>query len=456
METVNRQMAQFAHELKFEDIPQVAADEAKRFLLDSIGCALAAVSNKDIQHMYRYIEKLGGTPEASVIGKALRTNAPNAALMNCLLIRALDYNDIYWQQDPSHPSDLIGVALAAAETNGKTGRDVLLAIIIGYELVMRWCHAAKPGIREIGWHHSTFTQFVSPLVAGRLYGLNIDQLMAAVGISGSCHLTLGAVVAGYLSNMKNTADPLACQGGVFAAMMANEGYTGPVEIIEGKEGLIEVISNVEWNIDELLRGLGKEFVITRCSFKAFPSEALTHQPISAVLNLCRDHDIVAEDVAAVLVETTTRGTDILADPSKYKPQTKDTADHSLPYVVAVALTDGNVLPTSFSEGRIRDPKLKDLMKKITVVPNSEINALFPQIKRAKITVTMTNGQQYTTQTDVAKGDPEDPLTNQEIIDKFRANTEKTLGRQRTDKIIETTWTLDSLNNISDYMNLFVP
>jgi len=453
MAPVSREMAQFAYRLQFEDIPQEAVHEAKRFLLDSMGCALAAVPNRDIQAMYRYIERLGGTPEATVIGKGLRTNAPNAALMNCLLTRALDYNDIYWQQDPSHPSDLIGVALAVAEANGKTGRDVLIAIIIAYELVMRWCHAAEPGIREVGWHHATLTQFVSPLVAGRLYDLDIDQLVAAVGISGSCHFTLGGVVAGHLTNMKNTADPLASQAGVFAAMMAHEGCTGPVEIVEGKEGLAEVIANVKWNTHELLNGLGDEFLINTCSYKAFPSEALTHQPITATLNLCSKHRITVEDVEDILVETTTRGADILADPSKYKPETKDTAGHSLPYVVAVAIADGTVLPISFSEERIRDPKLKSLIKKINVVPDSKIDALFPKIKRARVTIITKSGQRYTAQTDVAKGDPEDPLTDDEIVAKFCANVEGLLTDKRIDEIIESTWQLDSLRSIQEYMAL---
>lgn len=182
MSSISRQMAEFARSLQFTDIPPEAVKEAKRFLLDSMGCALAAVHNEDMQAMYRFTEKLGGSPEATLIGTGLRTNAPNAALMNCLLIRALDYNDIYWEQDPSHPSDIIGAALAAAEANGRTGREALVAILIAYELEMRWCHAAVPGIREVGWHHASLTQFVSPLVAGRMYDLDIDHMVAAVGI----------------------------------------------------------------------------------------------------------------------------------------------------------------------------------------------------------------------------------------------------------------------------------
>ena len=455
MNSISRQMAEFAHGLRYEEIPAEATHEAKRFLLDSVGCALAAVGNEDMRAMLRFTDKLGGTDEATVIGSGLRTNAPNAALMNCLLVRALDYNDIYWVQDPSHPSDIIAAALAVAEANEKSTIETIVAIVIAYELEMRWCHAAKPGVREVGWHHATLTQFVSPLVAGRLYDLDLDQLVAAVGISGSSHFTLGGVVAGHLTNMKNTADPLAAQAGVIAALMAREGYGGPVEVIEGKEGLIEVLSNVEWVVEELTKGLGSEFLITNCSYKAFPTEALTHQPISAALTVCRDHDIAYDQVAELLVETTTRGADILSDPSKYNPETKETADHSLPYVIAAAVVDGHVLPESFSDAKLKDPHIREVLPKIKVVADPEIDDLFPRIKRARVTITTTEGQSYTAQTDVAKGDPADPMSDEDIVAKFRANSQGVLSSKRMDEVIEATWQLDKLSSVHEYMELLI-
>lgn len=455
MNSLSRKMAEFALNLQYEEIPPEAVKEAKRFLLDSMGCALAAVKNEDMQAMYRFTEKLGGAPEATVIGTGLRTNAPNAALMNCLLTRALDYNDIYWEQDPSHPSDIIGAALAAAEANGRDGREALVAIMIAYELEMRWCHAAEPGVREVGWHHATLTQFVSPLVAGRMYGLDLDQMVAAVGISGSSHFTLGGVVAGHLTNMKNTADPLASQAGVIAAMMAREGYKGPVEVLEGKEGLFEVLNNVEWRPDWLLKDLGEEFMITQCSYKAFPTEALTHQPISAALQVCRDHNLAAEDVAEILVETTTRGADILSDPSKFAPKTKETADHSLPYVIAAAVADGNVLPDSFSDEKLKDPRIWDLLSKIKVVADPEIDDLFPGVKRARVSITTLSGESHTAQVDHAKGSPQDPMSDDEIVAKFRANAGGVVDTARQDEIIAATWEFEKVGDLSVYMNLLV-
>jgi 2-methylcitrate dehydratase len=448
-------MADYALEVQYEDIPPEVVHEVKRFLLDSMGCALAAINNEDMQAMYRFTEKLGGKPEATVIGTGLRTNAANTALMNCLLIRALDYNDIYWEQDPSHPSDIIGTALAAAEANGKNGRDAIIAILIAYELEMRWCHAADPGIREVGWHHATLTQFVSPLVAGRMYDLDVDQMVAAVGISGSSHFTLGGVVAGHLTNMKNTADPLAAQAGVYAAMIAKEGYSGPVQVIEGKEGLFEVLNNVHWRPEWLIKDLGKEFMILKCAYKAFPTEALTHQPISAVLKVCQEKNIAAEDTLEILVETTTRGADILSDPSKYKPTTKETADHSLPYVIAAAVADGNVLPASFSDEKLQDPRIWDLLGKIKVVADPEIDSLFPGVKRARVTITTKDGLSYSAQVDHAKGSPQNPMGDDEIISKFKSNSEGVFSPQRQDEIITATWDFENTDDIQAYMRLFV-
>lgn len=454
--SITRNMARFALGLQYEAIPESARKEARRFMLDSIGCALAAINNEDMRAAHRYIEKLGGVPEATVIGSGLRTNAPNSALMNSLLIRAIDYNDIYWKQDPSHPSDIIPAALAAGEKAGGDARDLIVGILIAYELEMRWCLAATPGVREVGWHHATLTQFVSPFVAGRMLGLNEDQLVAAAGISGSSHFTLGGVVAGHLTNMKNTADPMATEAGVAAALLAAEGYSGPVEVIEGKEGLYHVLHNVKWSTDELLRGLGETFLICECGYKPFPTEALTHQPISAALQLREEHGLSDATIASVLVKTTTRGADILSDPSKYKPTTKETADHSLPYCIAAALVDGNVLPSSFGEEKLKDPRIWSMLGKIKVVADPEIDRMFPGVKRAIVTITGTDGGSHTAQVDNAKGSPENPMSDDEVVAKFAANAEAVMGKAQQERLIEATWSLGTRPlAISDYMQLMI-
>jgi 2-methylcitrate dehydratase len=338
---------------------------------------------------------------------------------------------------------------------GKGGKDALVGILIAYELEMRWCLACFPGVREVGWHHATLTQFVSPFVAGRLYDLDADQMVAAAGISGSSHFTLGGVVAGHLTNMKNTADPLATQAGVLAALMAREGYRGPVEVIEGKEGFQHVIHNVTLKPEILLDGLGTQFLITECAYKAFPTEALTHQPISAVLNIMQKHDLVAEDLVEIHIQTTTRGADILSDPSKYDPQTKETADHSLPYCIAAAAADGGLWPTSFEEEKLFDPRIRALLPKIKVVANKEIDGLFPSVKRAIATITTVGGRQFTETVDHAKGSPQNPMSDKEIIAKFRANAGGVVSQTRQDEIIDATWHLADFAHMGDYMRLLV-
>lgn len=441
MNSLTREMARFSLALRYQDIPQSALHEARRFLLDSLGCAFAALSNEDMLAAHRYIEKLGGAATATVIGSGLRTNPPQAALMNSLLIRALDYNDIYWKQDPSHPSDIIPAAMSGAETAGRDVREMIVGIVIAYELEMRWCLAANPGIRERGWHHASLTQFVSPFVAGRMLGLNEEQLTAAAGISGASHFTLGGVVAGHLTNMKNTADPMAVEAGVAAALLAAEGYTGPVQVIEGKEGLIHVLDSIQWDKQILTSGLGEKFFITECGYKAFPTEALTHQPISAALAVKTCHELRPEQISKVVVKTTTRGADILSDPSKYQPTTKETADHSLPYCIAAALVDGAVLPSSFSEEKLKDPAIWEMLKKIKVVADPAIDAMFPGVKRAIVTITTNDGKEYTEQVDNAKGSPENPMSDDEVMAKFRANCDGVLRCEQMEEIIHRTMTL---------------
>jgi 2-methylcitrate dehydratase len=455
MISISRKMARFALDLTYDEIPEAARKEAKRFLLDSVGCALAALDHEDMQQAYQYVKELGGNEQATIIGHGTKTNMANAALMNALLIRAMDYNDIYWKKDPSHPSDIIPAALSTGEYRDASGQDVLVGIVIAYELEMRLCLAADPGVREVGWHHASLTQFVSPLVAGRMLGLTEDQLVAATGISGSSHFTLGGVVAGHLTNMKNTADPMATEAGVRAAMLAQTGYSGPVEVFEGKEGTFEVVSNVKWDPEKILGGLGETFLITQCGYKAFPTEALTHQPITATLELMAEEKIDPHAVTEVLVKTTTRGADILSDPSKYRPTTKETADHSLPYCIAVAVAKGNVLPSDFEEEALKDPFVWELLPKIKVVADPEIDALFPKVKRAIVTIRTRDGESHTKQEDFAKGRAERPLTDEELIDKFRANASEAFDEAHLDKLISRTFELEKTEKIRDYMNLLI-
>jgi 2-methylcitrate dehydratase len=261
-------------------------------------------------------------------------------------------------------------------------------------------------------------------------------------------------VAGHLTNMKNAADPFAVEAGVWAALLASKGYTGPVEVFEGKEGLFEVLDKVKWDKDILTKGLGENFLINQCGYKAFPTEALTHQPITAALEVMQENNLKPQGVKEILVETTTRGADILSDLSKYKPTTKETADHSLPYCIAVAVAKGNVLPSDFKEDALQNPLVWSLLDKIKVVANPEIDNLFPKIKRAIVTIKTSKGE-YKKQEDFAKGQPERPLSDEELISKFKANSERKLSSSRIRDIIKATKELENIDKIGEYMKLLV-
>ncbi|HUK12802.1 MAG TPA: MmgE/PrpD family protein [Thermoanaerobaculaceae bacterium] len=451
-EKITATMARWAAGLSYGDIAPDAVREAKRFLLDSLGCALGGYLQHDVKLVLAVLDETAGAGPATVIGTGKRLDAVSASFANALMVRVMDYNDIYWKQDPSHPSDLIPAALACCERRGGDGRELVVGIAIGHEFEQRLCEAAFPGIRERGWHHATLTAFAAPLVAGRCLHLTPEQIQHAIGISGSRHCTLGAVTAGKLTMMKNTVDPLATQSGVLAALLAEKGYTGPEHVIDGKEGLAHCFGP-EWKLGVLTEGLGERWRITGCGMKAFPTEALTHAPISAVLEIVKAHDLKPAQVAEVHVRSLHRAADILADPSKYDPRSKETADHSLPYVIAAAIADRAVTPVQFTPAKIMDPVIREQLHKVKVVADPEIEKLFPALQRVVVAITTSDGRRFEKQLDYPKGDPRNPLSDEEIEEKFAALAEGVIGPERQRRIRDAVWNLEKLGSVTELMAL---
>jgi 2-methylcitrate dehydratase len=451
-ETITARISRWAEQLRFDQLSEPAVHEAKRYLLDSIGCALGGFQQHDVKIALEVLTEHGGSGPATVIGTGAKTDPVSASLLNALMVRVMDYNDIYWKQDPSHPSDIIPAALACGERTSKNGRDLIVGIVLGHEFEMRLCEAAFPGIRERGWHHATLTAFASPLVAAKMLDLGWEQMQHAIGISGSRMATLGAVTAGKLTMMKNTVDPMATQSGVLAALLAERGYTGPEHVIDGKEGLVHCMGP-EWKLELLEEGLGESWRITQCGMKAFPTEALTHAPISCVLDLIRDNDLAPDRVEKVHIRSLARAADILADPSKYDPRSKETADHSLPYVIAAAIADRQVTPLQFTDAKIMDPTIRAQLNKVEVVADPEIEAAFPELQRVIVKITTTDGKELTKQVDYPKGDPRNPLTDREVEEKFDALAEPVLPADRCRKVKAAIWDLDKLTSITALMDL---
>lgn len=461
--SISRQIAEFAVNLKYEDLPKEVVDEVKRFLYDSVGCAYGAYHIKDVNAIRDIYTEMGGKEEATTIGFGDKMPAVNATLINSLMIRALDFNDIYWKEDPSHPSDLIPAALSAGEMVNASMKDVIVAIVVAYEFEQRLCLFAKPGIRERKWHHATLTQFVSPIVAGKVMGLTVDQMVNAIGINGAHNHTIGCPTAGKLTMMKNTVDPMSVQTGVFAALMAQKGYSGTEAVFEGKEGFMDtfqgwnpkelkpepvkmqgrhVLSEWSWDVDALIGNLGKDFKIMECGMKAFPTEALTHTHITATLKVVTKNNINYDQIDKVTITTIARAVDILFDPEKYRPASRETADHSLPYCIAAALVDHKITTATFDEEKLQDKRIWEVIDKIQGEASEEFEKMFPAKQPSKVVVKTTAGQEYSKYLEFPKGDPREPMTMEDLDNKFEGLSHDLMDDNKRKDIKEAIFSCD--------------
>ena len=211
----------------------------------------------------------------------------------------------------------------------------------------------------------------------------------------------------------------------------------------------------DWDVPALVDNLGADFKIMECSMKAFPTEALTHTHIAATLQAVMEHDIQPEDIEEVRVTTIARARDILFDPAKYEPKSRETADHSLPYCIARAILDRKITIRSFDEEQLQDPRLKTIIHKIKGVASEEFEALFPEKQPSRVTIRMTSGQEHSVYLEYPKGDPREPMTEQDLDDKFAALTSSRLSEQGQARVKEAVFTSDTLAGVGHFMSLIV-
>src|SRR3954470_8989073 len=458
-------IAEWACALKYEHLSPEAIQAAKLFWFDSIGCALGGSQQEDARILLKHHRAMGGgNGKATAFVSGFKTNPVDAAFMNGHMIRAMDYNDIYWKADPCHPSDLISAPLALCESDGLSGKDLILGTIIAYEIEMRLCEIGRPGVREYGWHHATLSAFAAPVAAGRVLNLTRDQMVSAMGISASRTFCPGAVTAGKLTNMKNTVDPWAGRMGAESALLARDGFSGPEHIIDGKEGLFAVFHHVQYKgqpaafdgealVADLPNSRQSHYRILDCGMKSFPVEALSHAPLTAMMKTIKEHKIKANEVKEIKVEVIARAADILGDPHKYRPDSKETADHSLPYCMAAGLVDGMVTPLQFKEERVHDKSLIPIMDMVKVVPNQEFEALFPKFQPSRVTITTKDGKSFAQRVDVPKGDPRDPMTEDEIAVKFNALGKGVVGEDRCKQIRKWIMSLENQRSLGELFTL---
>lgn len=447
-----RRFAEYAARLRYEDLTPEAIHETKRRLLDSLGCAMGAIHSEPAT----IARKLAATVTSSaypatVIGTEHRSSPEMAAFANGVLFRYLDYNDTYLSKEPAHPSDNLAAVLAVAEPSGASGRDVITAAILAYEIQCRLCDAAS--IRARGWDHVTYGSFSTSLAAGKLLGLNADALVHAQALAGVPNNAMRQTRVGMLSHWKGCAFANASRNGVFASLLADLGMTGPSEVFEGEMGFMKEVSG-PFQIPTLGSRNGAPYKINETYIKFWPAEYHSQSAIDAALQI-RPELASWREIERITVETFNAAVEIIGgEPEKWRPTTRETADHSLPYCVAAALKDGQVRLDSFDDAHLRDEDLLALIQRITVQADPALDARYPEGIPNRLTVQTRTGETLVREVTFPRGHAHNPMTDAEVEAKFRTMAEPLLPEETVAEIVERCFTLEQERNVSDLLALF--
>jgi 2-methylcitrate dehydratase len=454
-------LAQYCQALRYGDLPDAVVHEVKRRVLDSLGCALGAWNAPPCSIARRMAQTVKMPQGATLWGTAHTTLPDLASFANGGMVRYLDFNDTYLSKEPAHPSDNIPAIVAVGEAIHASGKQVVEAIALAYEIQCRFCDAAA--LRPRGWDHVTYGSFSSALGAAKLMKLSSVKTVHAINLAGIANVALRQTRVGDLSMWKACAFSNAARNGVFAAMLARLGMTGPSPIFEGEKGFMKLVSG-PFDLAALGGETGQpseigQFKILDTYIKHYPVEyhaqtavetavALRNELIDAegarAIDRVTDVEIGSYDVAIEIIGR---------DPEKWQPTTRETADHSFPYCVAAALLDGRMTLQSFGAKRLHDPAMRDLMKKIRVVQQPEFVGCYPKTMPTRITVRTDVGKTYMKQVDVPVGHPSNPMSDRDLEAKFRRLAAGRLNRPRIDRLIEFVWKLDRAKDISKLMPL---
>ncbi|MFQ5902703.1 MAG: MmgE/PrpD family protein [Candidatus Binatia bacterium] len=452
MVPIAERLGQYAQSLQYEDLPQEVAHEVKRRLIDSLACVFGAYSAEPSK-IARQIAKSVRLPSgATILGTRHKTSPELATFANGTMLRYLDYNDTYLSKEPAHPSDNIPAALALAEAERRDGKEFIVSVVIGYEVQCRLADAAS--LRARGWDHVTYGAFSSACVASRLLRLSPDATKHAICLAGVANNALRQTRVGTLSMWKACAFANAARNGIFAAHLANQGMTAPSEIFEGQFGFWNLVSG-PFDLGPL-GGQDKEpHRIIETYIKFFPAEYHAQTAIEVALELRAELSSI-EELASIDIETFDACVDIIAgDPEKWRPMTRETADHSLPYCVAVALMDGALTLESFSSQRISDPRLRQLLQKIKVHRNAEFSAKYPEAMTCEMKFKLNSGKVIRARRSHARGHPKNPMTDAEVESKFRTLTAPVLPRSRANRILKRLWHLEDISDIGSLVKMLV-
>ena len=438
-DTLADRLVDFALSTTFESLPQTVVAEARRRLLDTFACATGALHEPSSSIARTVASRFGGDTIANLFGGG-RSTPDWAAFANGVHIRYLDCNDTYLSLEPAHPSDNWAAVMAAGEIAKASGQDWIVAAVIAYEVQCRLCDAAS--IRARGWDHPTYGNLSATLAASKLLGLNHAQAVHALGIAGTTGTQLRLTRAGELSMWKGCAFAHASRNAVFAAMLASDGLTGPAPLFEGDMGFWQQVSG-PFGLPKLGGPTADDWMLPKTSIKFWPAEYHSQSAIAAALELRSQIGDVGK-VRSIEISTFKTAVEIIGqDPEKWRPQTRETADHSLPYCTAVALIDGDVAAAQFSAARLRDPSLLGLVSRTTVIEDPALTAGYPHGIPNRIKVTLDDGKVFEAEVSFPPGHDKNPLTDAQLETKFRGLVEPVLGASRATGIWTRLSTLET-------------
>ena len=384
-------LAGFVERAAYEAIPASAREHLKIRVLDALACAIGAIDGGPVALIRDHVTDLGGSPQCALIGGG-RIAPDRAALFNGALVRYLDFNDSYLAPgETCHPSDNLAAVLAAAELAGRGGAELLTALAVAYQVQCRLSDEAP--VRDKGFDHVTHIAYAAAAGVAKALGLDPGATANAVAIAGTAFNALRVTRTGALSHWKGLAAPHAASGALHAALLARRGVTGPAEVFEGNKGFQEAIAGpytIDWDAEGLDRA-------ERTVIKRYNAEIHSQATIEGVLELKREHGIDPGRIERIEIDTFDVAYHIIGggeEGEKKTIRTKEEADHSLPYMVAVALLDGAVLPAQYEEERIGREDVQSLLRRVEVRPDEAYSRRFPAEMPCRIGIAMADGRRF--------------------------------------------------------------
>ena len=438
--TQAERLAEFVAKAGYDSISHTAQRQLKIRILDALGCAIGALDAGLAQCIRSQIEDFGGAEICTLIGGG-RTAPDRAAFYNSTLVRYLDFNDSYLaKKETCHPSDNFGAALAACEYARKSGRELLTALAVAYQVQCRLSDVAP--VRDKGFDHTTQGSYAIAAGVSKALGFNVHQTAHALAICGTAFNALRVTRTGALSNWKGLAYPNTALCATHATFLAMRGITGPLEVFEGNKGFMDAISGrfeIDWSREDLER-------VTRTIVKRYNAEIHAQSAIEAALDLRNQHGFEPTSIERIDIEIFDVAFRIIGggeEGDKSIVRTKEEADHSLPYLVAVAFIDGNVLPDQYSPERIARNDVQSLLKKVHVRSAQDLSDRFPQELPCRLKIQFQDGRTFSIEKSDYEGFLTRPVSWERAIEKFDRLSGPHARAALRNQIVETVDQLES-------------